>query len=303
MAAQHIRIAVAPMLALAAVFCIAPGRAAADAPAAAIVCLVTGEVGARLGPDETPRRLKPLDLLHPGDEVTTGSSSAVVIGFPDGRRFEIGEKAAATITADAVDFRSGTVRELARVPAVAQLNPISNLDGRHAGTDRIRAGDRHGEVTISPSHGGRVLAGQVELSVHPAQGFKGFRVEVMEGWNDTVYEAVVDTLPAVVPPGVVEAGKTYQWSIVGIDPGRPPFRVGGVFLSIARSKAEARAALARTAQASRDPSLFVLLAAADATLGLRSEACTAILAGAEIAGGSFDLADAGRRLGCEDSTN
>jgi len=278
---RFILVTVISIAAVAAAF----ADSAEQAPAAsghgdpvAIVCLIRGTATVEEPGEEAERGLELLDFLAPGAVVRTSPEGAVFVAFADGSRFEIAADARAVIEAESIATDPGKLRDLPPVPALAQLSPIAADQKalQRAATGRIRddGTDQDKALVLDPPSGARVLADEVTLSFEPLEGRRRYRLTVQEeSRGETVFDTETDASSVSVPHDVLEPGATYYWVVRTLDTERPPVRTGAVFSTLGAKQSRTRAALLEQIRAAEDPSLLVLLASVDRTLGLDREAC------------------------------
>lgn len=243
----------------------------------AIVCLIRGSVTVE-APGKSRRELELLDLLVPGAVIRTSSGGLMVVAFADGSRFEIAENARAVIEAETIAAEQEKVRELPKVPALAQLSPIvgDQRIGQRAATGRIRddGTDEGGGLVLDPPSGARILADEATLAFKPLEGYHGYRLTVQEeNRGETVFDVEISAASVTIPPGILRPGATYYWVVRTLDSERPPVRTGAVLSTLAPREDRARRALVEQIRTADDASLLVLLASIDRDLGLNREAC------------------------------
>jgi hypothetical protein len=279
--------------------------AAADAadtasPPAAIVCLVIGEATVQKAADADPRPVELLATIPEGAVLNTGEGARVVVGFADGRRFELSEKATARVEKGVLAHGGKGLRELEPVAALTRLAPAVKGSANQAGAGRIRAdGESTATLALHPASGSRVLPGDLELRFRPLEGYRSYQLLVLEGWDDEVFSTTIESPPVKLPASVLEPGRVYHWSVTTSDPGRPKRREGAVLLTVGADDAAARAALLDQAEAAGDGSLWILLAALDRELGLEADACADLVTAAGLLSDDEAVSYLKHRYGCD----
>ena len=248
-------------------------------PAAAIepVAIVYSLAGEASLTAPARRSLRLFDRLPAGTTVEVKPDSRLALAFVSGIRYELGERSRVTIGQKDLASRTGPVRPLPRVPPLPRLSPIAGADrpGPKAGAVRIRAEIIRG---LDPDHGTMSLAEATRLRFEPVPAAPGYKIQILDRTGETLFKLDTQDTKVSVPPGVLEPGKDYRWTVE--TRGRPGAVVRGeaALVTLDRSRARAREELRRWVQRSEHMDDRLLLAAVDQTLGV-SEHCRLSISG------------------------
>jgi hypothetical protein len=278
-------------------------RASLAAPpedAVAIVCLLSGDVFETLDDKRTQLRL--FQRLKPGTVVETESAARLVLTFSSGARYELGEKASATVGRTALESRKGTVKTLPSVPPAIDIAPIAKEEkqGTRLAAARIRTADASGRSisNLYPSNNAATLAQSASLRFDPVAGYQKYRVEVEDETGNAVFSVETASATVQVSPGVLRPGANYYFRVRTLDAEKPALRGEAVFSTLSEDNAKKRAALKVLVDDTSDPSLLGLLAEFDRSVGLQREACEELNAALDQSPGNRPIADALARFGC-----
>jgi hypothetical protein len=272
----------------------------AKEPPVAIVCLVSGESFATVQHQRT--RLALFTRLRPGTLVETMAASKVVLTFFTGRRYELGPEASVMVGRTGLERTRGHVRPLVSVPAAVDIAPIAREErpGTRLAATRIRTGQA-AALSISnpyPSGGAVSLHDATVVSFDPVPGYVSYRLEVEDDIGNRVFSVDTEAAAVPIPPGVLRSGASYYWRVQTRDPRKPALHAEAVFRTLSEAHATRRAALEAHARRSDDASLRLLLAEVNRVLGLRREACEALLTADGESAGSVPGAEVLARFGC-----
>lgn len=227
----------------------------------AIVYSLTGN--ATLADPARPLHL--LDRLPPGAAVEVGPASRLALGFASGVRYELGEGARVTLGKTDLAQRAGLVKALPRVPPYLILAAISKKErpGARAGAVRIRGEEIEG---LSPRDGAATLADATILRFQPAAGAARYQVEVVDSRGNVVFQTAPGSPAVGIPPGTIQAGARYHWTVKALDRPGPVVKGEADFITLSREAAAARERLKEAAGDGDDGR--ELLEAVDRALGM-----------------------------------
>lgn len=257
---------------------------------AAIVYSLVGEAS-HASPGEAPRTVRLFDRLPAGATLEVGPGSRLMLAFENGRRYELGERSRVTLGPKDLASRSGPVRPLPRVPPLPRLVPIAAQDrpGSRAGAVRIRAERIAG---LYPHHGTATLAQATLLRFEPVDGDGRYRVEVQDGHGNLIFEVETTGPEVALPPGVLQPGTHYDWTVRTVDRAGPAAQGRADFVTLSARTAEAREALRDVLTREEDGASLALLAEVDRILGLLAEAREELQTARQASAGDARLAAA-----------
>ncbi len=288
------------------VLAIAGADASADAAngtAVALVCLVEGQavVSATTSGD---RALALLDRLEPGQTVSTGPLSHLVVTFFDGQRFALPEYTSATVGKSGLVAVKGQVRRLRLVVAAPSLSPIarSEAPGQATAAARLRVGpDQEEPVLLDPPRWSVVLADHCLLRFSPQEGVQRYQVTIEDSSNSQVYQVESQDGEVPVPAGILQPGANYYWEVCPLLEVQASECMGAMFATLPVALANQRARLTGQLAGSNEPDLLILAAELDRCLGLSREACESLAAACRLAAHPVPITEAMERLGCDPS--
>jgi hypothetical protein len=236
----------------------------------AIVCALSGRVQAVKAPAK-PKDAQLFQWLAAGTTLEVAPEGRVVLAFRDGRRQELTGGSRARVEPAGVVVEHGAVRDLAPLPALADVLALKAEEsaGSRAGAVRVRGPRIRG---LSPGGDAASLAGQTILRFEPVRGAPRYRVEVRDASGALAFEAVTDQPPIPVPPGALRPATRYAWKVRTVE--RPGPAAEGVesFHTLDDASVQARERLRSQVDRAGDPEALALLAEMDRRLGLRSDA-------------------------------
>jgi hypothetical protein len=259
---SRLRTACVPVLASMAA--VAAAGNARDVPAVLVYRVVGDARFTR--PGEAPRPARPLEWLPERTRLEVEVGGLLSVVTVDGRRYDIRGRGSAVATATALISRRGDVRELPRLPPLP-LTALRDEDhpGRAMGAIRVRA-DRIDRLCPS---GTLVRASDLTLSFEPV-GAARYEIEIRDAAGRSVLRQEVADPRLGPPPGALEPGARYRWTVRSL--GGPERRGEGHFVTLPRELEGRRAVLQAAIQASDEPSVVALGAGVDERLGLLREA-------------------------------
>src|SRR5262245_17336500 len=181
------------------------------------------------------------------------------------------------------------MRRLRDVPSLSLLLPIAKQDkpGLSAGAVRIRAERIAG---LYPRHGTATLAGATVLRFAPVQGAAKYRIEVQDRHGTLVFAAETADSPVRLPPGALQPGRRYDWTVRTLERAGPVAQGDESFATLPAQQAAAREALRQALEKEGSAGALALLAEIDRSLGLLAEAHEELRAAAQASPGDTRLA-------------
>jgi hypothetical protein len=270
----------------------------------AVVCLLEGPVSVDCPSCGETHAVELLDTLSPGAVLRTGADATAVVGLGDGRRWRLAAHSVVEVGGEVPELRSGEMRPLEPVPVVARLAPLAGQHGTDVAAARIRrpGAGASSDLGLLPRSGSTVLAGDLVLRFDPPPGYERFRVTVTRDWDDGIIDIEIEGRSLVVSEDRLRPGAAYIWTVTSLEPERPRIGDSAIFFTLDAEEAVARAALERRVEAAQDPSLVVLLAAVDRSLGLDHEACRDLARAAAMVAEPAAVDRARQELGCPSAT-
>jgi hypothetical protein len=214
--------------------------------------------------------------------VETRAASEVRLLFAKGARYSIGPASRARLGSSEPVRQSGTLTELARLPAALSLSPIAPEDdpGDRFPTIVIRAQPITG---VYPRGAVPLPAGEAVLQFHPVPGTQRYRIEVSErSTGQPVLTVVTEESRLVVPPGTLKPGTRYGWSVATLGRIGPKAEGKGGFVTYTPEAERARADLDATLAGEPEGDALLLKAAVDLSLGRFQEAYQELLRAAAL---------------------
>jgi len=277
-----------------------PARATPAKPeAAAIVCLLEGEVTAT-GPDAKEAvELELLDVLPDGTRVAASAGGWAVLGFADGRRVRLEESSEALVTPAGLELVAGAATPLPPVPALAKLAPVVlGARSRRVATYRPRSLASPGVLEVRPPQGALVLPGVTTVELNQPCGSGPWTITVRDATGHAVHRAEAAGPSAVIPEGVLEPGQSYYWTLQAREPCPRSSTPGAVLTTLDADALAARDVLAASIESSHDPATAVLLAGFDYVLWRDDLACRRLHVASEEGAGRTSIARLEKRMSC-----
>lgn len=241
---------------------------AAAAEPVAIVYSLAGEASLAA---PVPRPLRRFDRLPAGTTVEVSPGSRVALAFVSGLRYELGERSRVTIGRRNLASRTGPVRRLPPAPLLPRLSPIAAEDrpGPRAGAVRIRTEIITG---LHPDRGETSLASATRLRFDSVTAAPGYRVQIADRTGETLFQTDTRATEIQVPPGILEPGERYSWTVETRDRPGAVARGEATWTTLDAARSRAREELRRWIQSSRETEDRLVLMAVDQALGLAEDA-------------------------------
>jgi hypothetical protein len=241
---------------------------------AAVVFSLSGSATVRLPGNPTKVAVSGLDWLSDGATLEVGTGSRVVLILSNGRRFELGQGAKATLMANAAPKITGVVRELPALPPIPKPVAVVADSAPTSGAVRVRGGEAISD-SLYPRAGMVALPDKVSLRFKAVPNATSYRVTLENDGGDILLNVTTESTEVAVPAGTIAAGEHYSWRVRAFSSGSE-IAVGTAELTTlsawnALQRAEFASALGA---ADNDPATLALLAGVDLRLGLVAEACS-----------------------------
>jgi hypothetical protein len=252
----------------------------------AIVASLTGQATLS-APGSTATAIANLDWLASGVTIETGAKSTLTILLANGRRYELGERARATVSADALTGLAGPVRELQRLPPIPKPAAIAGEHGEIAGAVRFRGSSP--PRNLYPNGSATTLPGIVKLSFSTGPAATVSVITLTDENGEVLWTGQTRATYVEVPQDFVKAGSRYRWRARAMGDGVVLGEAEAQFTSITESNLADRHNFASAAASIDAPARLALLASIDMQLGLFAEAIDELEAAAREAPEDRDI--------------
>jgi hypothetical protein len=162
------------------------------------------------------------------------------------------------------------VQTLAPVPSIAKIAAIAKEEnaGKRVGAARVRGAFEE----IYPDEDTCVLSDQAQFLFKPFEKNMDYSMKIQDSEDNQVFSLITRTNRIEIPPGLLQDGSQYSWTIEAISKDRV-VTMEASFCTVSSENAQARHALAQQAKEFNSPDLYLLLMKVDLNLGLYREAC------------------------------
>ena len=241
---------------------------------AAIVSELQGSTTVK-EPGKAQRTLEIYDWLSEGATITVGKGSRVVLVLVNGARFALKEHARVAV------LRAGlpTSADVERLPAFPPLPVVAPIASAVVPPISAATRVRGSSIRNLYPSGHSTLADGTTLRFDGPGGVTGYLVTIEDQTRAPVWRHETEHGAVVVPPDVLEPGRSYRWRVTAIGIAEPPLNATGTFVTLPASTARTRIAL-RSGLAAEELSSVILQARVDEQLGLLREAREALAAAA-----------------------
>jgi hypothetical protein len=254
-------------LGLAFILC-RPASAENAQPAVAIVSTVTGSASIIPSPGAPSAVLHPFDSIPDGARIEAGPGSAVTVVLGNGKRYELGAKARATLNDDGLTRTVGPIRMLAPFP------PLPSPAG-FSGTGRAAAVRIRSEMVrnLYPAMPATALPDGAMLQFSPVAGAAiRYHIQLETDAGDIVFVTDTPSPQAPVPEGRLQPGQRYYWEVKAIAGDAQVARGEAEFETLSEGQWKQRSAFQEAMTRDADGESLALLGAVDRRLGLLCEA-------------------------------
>jgi len=240
--------------------------AAAQTPHVAVVYAVRGDVRVTAA-DGSAAVVSQLTWLDAPSTISSAGGARVAVAFENGKRFELIDRARATVAADRLIRKEGTVRELPWVPPLPKLAPITvTAPVSVPGAARIRG--EHKITDLYPRNDAAAIADETVLTFAAPVMIRDVDVTVTDAEGKVVFETTTSDRRIALPRGALKDGSAYRWSVARTDDAET---ADAQFVTLSKEQRLRRAAL-HDALKAPDAEQLALAAAVDVCLGLQREA-------------------------------
>lgn len=205
----------------------------------------------------------PRSWLATGDTLLLDQDARLVLVYRSGRRFET--RGAGRVRIGSKAPSGPGVRELPNLPAWPVRLQAEELRGTRPGGLRVRAGRIEG---LRPGDGGTLLADEAWLSFTPEAGVSSYAVEVSDRHGRSVFATRTDATALQVPPGRLQAGAAYYWTVETLDTAGPGAQGEAAFRTLSAQEAAEYESTRGRLQGTAEAEARIYLSAIDASLGL-----------------------------------
>lgn len=249
-----------------------PMYAACCKNSVAVVAELSGTATARVSGSNEKSPVYGLDWLAEGTTVEIGKDSKAILILLNGRRWELGEGAKATLSADAALRATGNARELVALPAIPKPAAVALESAPTSGAGRIRGA---GAVTnLYPRKNSVALAEKLTLKFAPVATATSYRVTLEDDSGNRILDTTTESTTVPVADGTTEWGSHYSWHVRAFVSSTVIAQGGSEFSTLSAEEALRREEFAKAVGVkSNDPAALALLADVDLRLGLTAEAC------------------------------
>jgi hypothetical protein len=187
-----------------------------------------------------------------------------------GRRYELTAASRVLVSGDGLEVLAGQPRELSAFGPLPRVGALSGdaRPGPRAGALRVRGQRLSG---LYPRGDATTLAARTALSFAVVPGIDEYHVEVEDEAGETVYHLTTRGSRVPIPPGVLQPGQRYRWSVRGSST-EGAARGDAEFATLDADSAEKRERLRASLESAGEPGGLTLLAEVDRSLGLYAEA-------------------------------
>jgi hypothetical protein len=252
----------------------AEGPAQSDLPAVAIVSTLSGTASQQKTGSTELLPVTRFEWLLAGTQLQVGRHSRLIVVFSDGQRYELGERARATLTRKGLASSAGPLQRLPALPPLPALAGISPADAKveRAGAVRLRAGPDEVVQNLYPSAGTTSVAESTTLRFSPVDNARLYEWEVEDEAGRTVYMVRTSATQLALPAGTLQPGHRYYWEVKALREGAVLGRGEAEFDTLTAEQSQARAKLKARLTRQSGSAGYAFLAVVDRQLGLLAEA-------------------------------
>jgi hypothetical protein len=209
-----------------------------------------------------------LDWLSAGTILQTDAKSRVTVLWSNGRRFELGPAARATIEPTGPSNLTGPVHELEPLPPIPKPAPLE-IGTETVAVTRFRSGAKIG--ALCPGQGMAALAGAVKLSFRNVSGADAYQIVMEDEDGDRLLDE--RTASTEISSPALQPGSHYSWRVRAFGAAGVLAEDWAGFVTLSEEQAKTRQAFADELRKTMEPSTaLALLAEVDVESGLVREA-------------------------------
>jgi hypothetical protein len=238
--------------------------------AVAVVASLSGSATKQTPGSREKAAVSTLDWLAPGTTLEVGARSQAVLILSNGHRYELGQGAKVTVTADADPKITGSGRELPALPPIPEPGPIALESAPTAGAVPVRGGEDMKDH-LYPRAGMAALTDKTILRFRAVPGATSYHVGLEDEAGKSLFNVTTESTEVPLPDGTLEPGTQYYWRVRAMKSGQA---IGAGLAQFATLPAEVALHRAEFAEAlGNDPATLAVAAEVDQRLGLIAEAC------------------------------
>ncbi len=251
----------------------APMQADCCKNAVAVIASISGIATVRSPGSGQKVAVSSLDWISDGATLEVGPRSQVVLILLNGHRYELDERAKATLHGNAAPKITGTARELPALPPIPRPAPIAAESAPTSGSVRVRDGGP-AMSGLYPRAGAVAFADKATLHYKAVPEAISYRVVLEDDGGNVLLNVTTESTEVTVPTGPLHAGAHYYWRVLAMRSGVEMGAGMAGFRTLSAEDVLQRTEFASALRAkSDDPASLALLAAVDLQLGLFMEAC------------------------------
>jgi hypothetical protein len=237
--------------------------------AVAVVASVTGEATALSPKAKAEVAIRSLDWLDEGVRLEVRPKSEMRLILLNGRIYELGAGAKATVGAAGLTSVSTQVHELKTLPPIPRLAPIADASADVAGGTAIR-GPR--VRSLYPNHVW-ALAIRVKLNFAPVSDALSYSIVLEDDSHNVLLRATTPTTSVDVPADALRPGSRYFWRVSAMDESGISAKGSATFVTISEEDQARRFAFDAAVSTEDEAMRLALIAGVDQQIGLLAEAC------------------------------
>jgi hypothetical protein len=244
----------------------------------ALIASLSGNVTAQV-PHGKQAPVSRLDWLPAGTVLQSNAKSSVTVLLSNGRRFELGPAASATIGPTGLSNITGSARELDPLPPIPKPAPLAMATDTVAVT-RFRGGGKIAE--LCPRQGMAALAGSAKLSFQKVDGAVAYQIVLEDENGDQIVEQQSVSTEIAVP--LLKPASHYSWRVRALGAAGVIAEDQAGFLTLSDEQTQTRQAFASGVRKAMEPAAaLALLAEVDFESGLVREAIDGLQAALRLA--------------------
>ena len=244
------------------------GQDSGSKPVVALISELSGDasIGSSKRASAKARRF---DTLSASQTLEIKPAGRVVLVLVEGRRFELGAGARATVEGSRLTATSGPIKELPSLPTLPKLAALDNSGPQGPpGAVRLRGALISG---LRPYHA--VIATEpLTLHFQPVDGASRYAVEIENEAGRRVFRGEVAAAELALPAGTLEPGATYYWSVQTLDKLGGAARGTSQFTTLSAEALQRRDTFRQALASEGGAASAALLAEVDRRLALYHEA-------------------------------
>jgi hypothetical protein len=238
--------------------------------AVAVVRSLSGEASAVPPRSQISSGIHAFDWLESGVRVEVHAKSTMTLILRNGRAYELGAGAKATVEKDALLVSNPPVRELNRFPPMPQIAALPKNASDTSGAAPIRGGTI--VKGLYPNHA-PAIASHVKLSFAPVADALNYSVLIEDEMGNILLRVTTPLTIVEVSADALEPGSFYAWRVRAFAASGVIGEGSGEFVTISKDELDRRGAFAKAINAEGDAMGLALIAEVDRENGLLADAC------------------------------